>query len=171
MEIVLLTSELRVDWESAYAEHARGLAAYLLRMVHDTEGAADLVHDTFIEAIRAENDLRDRDKLRPWLYRIATRAAYRHLRRRRVLRLVRLAEAEGLNVAAADAIDLQVHSALAAIGTDQASALLLHHQQGFTRREIAQVAGVSEEAVKSRLARGRANFIAAYRRLERGLAR
>ncbi len=30
---------------------------------------------------------------------------------------------------------------------------------------------VSEEAVKSRRARGRANFIAAYRRLERGLAR
>jgi len=43
--------------------------------------------------------------------------------------------------------------------------------EGRSRSEIAAHLGISEEGVKSRLARGRLNFAAAYRRLERGLAR
>jgi DNA-directed RNA polymerase specialized sigma24 family protein len=42
---------------------------------------------------------------------------------------------------------------------------------GFSRAEAARILGITEEAVKSRLARGRLNFAAAYKRLERGLAR
>ena len=64
-----------------------------------------------------------------------------------------------------------MRSALDAIPFDQATTLLLHYHAGFRRGEIARMHGVSEETVKSRLARGRRNFMAAYRRLERGLAR
>jgi RNA polymerase sigma factor (sigma-70 family) len=85
--------------------------------------------------------------------------------------MVPFTHADQLAVLGADAQDHQIHGALATLSADQAAALLLHHQQGFTRREIAEMTGVSEEAVKSRLDRGRANFVAAYRRLERGLAR
>jgi len=57
------------------------------------------------------------------------------------------------------------------IPADQAATLLLFYESGFARGEIADLLNVSEETVKSRLARGRKNFMAAYRRLERGLAR
>lgn len=160
-----------VDWETVYTNHGRELLAYLLRLVHDTETASDLLQDSFVQAMRAERDLRDPTRIRPWLYRIATHAAYRHLRRRRLVTMVPFSKADRLTVLGADAGDQQLHSALATLSADQAAALLLHHQQGFTRREIAEMTGVTEEAVKSRLDRGRANFIAAYRRLERGLAR
>jgi len=49
--------------------------------------------------------------------------------------------------------------------------MLVLRERGFTRDEIAEMSGVSPETVKSRLARGEANFVAAYRRLERGLVR
>lgn len=68
----------------------------------------------------------------------------------------------------ADADALQVHQALATLAPAQAATLLLHYQPDLSPREIPDITGVGEEAMKSRLARGRANFIAAYRRLDRG---
>ena len=47
---------------------------------------------------------------------------------------------------------------------DQAAALVLHYAHGFTRAEIAELVGRSEETVKSRIARGRRAFLAAYDR-------
>ena len=61
--------------------------------------------------------------------------------------------------------------ALNSIPPDQAIALTLHLHSGFSRLEIAILLRTNEETIKSRLSRGRRNFAAAYRRLERGLAR
>jgi RNA polymerase sigma-70 factor (ECF subfamily) len=155
------------DWEDVYETHARRLAGYLTRLVHDRETAADLMQETFARAMENHAELREAAALRSWLYTIATRLAVR-LRRGALLRFVPLLSAPLI----ADEFEpdaLYVHEALASIPADQAAALLLHHQQGFTRHEIAGVLNLSDEGVKSRLARGRANFIAAYRRLERGL--
>ena len=160
-----------VDWEGAYDAHAHQLLAYLTRLVHNTETARDLLQDTFVRAIRAERDLRDQERLPAWLYRIATNLAYRHLRRSRRLAFVPFVYAERIAVDGADSIALDVHAALNALAPEQAAALLLHYQQGFSRREIADICGIGEEGVKSRLARGRANFLAAYARLDRGRAR
>ena len=51
-----------------------------------------------------------------------------------------------------------------AIPVDQATALVLHYAHGFTRGEIATLVGRGEETVKSRIARGRQAFLAAYDR-------
>jgi DNA-directed RNA polymerase specialized sigma24 family protein len=44
----------------------------------------------------------------------------------------------------------------------QAVVLLLHYHAGFSRKEIATMTSVSEEGIKSRLARGRARFKAEW---------
>lgn len=158
-----------LDWEPLYATHAEGLLRYLTKMTGEREPAADLLQETFVQAMKRGSDLRDPGAVRAWLFAIATNAARQHRRRARILRFVPFS---GRELAPEDRFDPAadlVHRALASIPFDQASALLLHYRNGFTRAEIAQMSGVTEEAVKSRLARGRANFIAAYRRLERGL--
>ena len=155
-------------WETIYQEHGRALLAYLTRLTHDRGSAEDLLQDTFVKAMAAAADLRDESALRSWLYRIATNSALRHLRRGRVLQWLPFTAAETQVDPAFDHSAMQVHQALRSISREQAATLLLHYQQGFSRREIAAIAGISEEGVKSRLARGRVNFMAAYRRLERG---
>ena len=45
----------------------------------------------------------------------------------------------------------------------------LHPEALGVPGRVIRLLGVSEEAVKSRIARGRLNFTAAYKRLERGL--
>jgi RNA polymerase sigma-70 factor (ECF subfamily) len=157
-----------VDWDAAYERYAEELARFVVKLLGDRERAADLVHDAFIRAMKGGTQLRDPNALRPWLFRIAGNLARNELRRRGLFAFVPFVGTERGHDDAFDVEASQIHRALASIAPEQAVALVLHYQQGFSRAEIAVMTGVSEEGVKSRLARGRAGFIAAYGRLERG---
>lgn len=159
-----VTGEPRLPWRELYEAHAAELVGYLWKLTGDREAASDLMQDTFIAAMRDERALRDPAAVRAWLYRIATRLAYKLLRR---ARLIAFLPFSGREEAGGDAFDAERHAvrdALARIAPDQAVALVLHHAQGFTRAEIAGLTGHSEETIKSRIARGRRAFLAAYDR-------
>jgi RNA polymerase sigma-70 factor (ECF subfamily) len=168
-----MTAEAGVEstealWAARYERHGPDLARYLRRFVRDADQASDLMQETFVRAMRAKRLPERESEYRPWLYRIASNLAIDHLRRPRPLDIARV-----FRHAAPPPIEEmdQVRAALRAIPPEQAVALVLALHEGFSRREIAQTQAVSEEAVKSRIARGRLNFAAAYRRLEGGGAR
>lgn len=153
------------DWVALYRDHGPRLLRYLRRLTRDEEEAADLMQDTFERAMRAGTVPADASA---WLYRIASNAAIDHLRRRRRLRFLRLPPEAVAPTRDTDDLEL-VRRALRSIPPDQAVALVLRLHEGRSRREVAELLGLSEDGVKSRLARGRLNFIAACRRIERGL--
>ncbi len=159
-----------LDWRSLYERYASEIARYLLKVTGEIEVARDLVQETFVRGIEREGQLRERSLVRSWLYRIATNLAMSHLRRRRFRERLGFAPTEGADHALLTAEADQVRRSLRAIPPAHATCLILR-ERGFSRREIAAICGVSEEAVKSRLSRGESNFVAAYRRLERGLKR
>ena len=164
IDVQMATAEVR--WESVYEMHADDIVRYLRRIVREEETATDLMQDTFVRAMRAQRRPAMDAELRPWLFRIASNLAISHLRRRRFNPLsAPLAIAETSRVEP----DEHLRLALGAIAPEQAVTLTLAFHDGFSRREIAGILGISEEAVKSRIARGRLNFTAAYRRLGRGL--
>ena len=165
------TNNAGLDWDELYERHAEELARFTVKLLGDRDHAADLVHDTFVRAMRSEGDLRDPAAVRAWLYKIAANLARNELKRRSLFAFLPFGGKEHGASDAFDADAAQVHHALRSIPVDQAIALVLHYHSGFSRTEVAAMTGVSEEGVKSRLARGRANFVAAYQRLERGLAR
>jgi len=160
-----------VAWDAAYERYAEELARFVVKLLGDREKSADVVHDAFVRAMRAGTQPRDANALRPWLFRIAGNLARNELRRRRLFAFVPFVGTERGHDDAFDVEASQIHRALASLAPEQAVALVLHYQQGFSRAEIAVMTGVSEEGVKSRIARGRTGFIAAYGRLERGRAR
>ena len=159
------------DWEAAYAEYAGELAGYLAKLVGDREVGSELMQETFVRGIRAAGTIRDPAALRAWLFRTGTNLAYGHRRRQAIVAFLPFTGREVSRQGSFDAEADQVENVLRSIPRDQAAVLLLSYDNGFARREVASLLGVSEETVKSRLARGRKNFIAAYRRVERGLAR
>jgi len=57
--------------DGAYRRYAPQLRAYCGSLLGDGEAAADAVHDTFVLAGERIGQLRDPDRLRPWLYTIA----------------------------------------------------------------------------------------------------
>ena len=160
----------QLDWRALYERYAGEIVHYLMKLTRDQETAKDLMQETFVRAIERQEQLRDRLALRSWLYRIATNLATSSLRRRQLRARLTFGASERpdptLLVAEVD----QVRAALRSIAPTQAACLVLR-ERGFSRREIAVICGLSEDGAKSRLSRGEASFIAAYRRLERGLSR
>ena len=55
-----------------------------------------------------------------------------------------------------------IRRTLARLPAEQSAALLLHALEGYTYREIAEIQGSTLTAVRSRIARARVTFKAAY---------
>jgi RNA polymerase sigma factor (sigma-70 family) len=65
---------------AAYDSYAAVLHAYCRSLLAEPADAADAVQDTFVIAAAKLGDLRDPDRLRPWLYAVARNECYRRLR-------------------------------------------------------------------------------------------
>lgn len=64
-----------------YDRYADLLHDYARRRTHSQADAADVVHDAFLVAVERIEQLRDPDRLRPWLYAIARTELHRTFRR------------------------------------------------------------------------------------------
>jgi RNA polymerase sigma factor (sigma-70 family) len=73
----------RAAFAQIYDRYADRLHDFCVGMLRDRDGAADCVQDTFCIAAARLPQLKDPDKLRPWLYSIARNEALRRLRERR----------------------------------------------------------------------------------------
>jgi RNA polymerase sigma-70 factor, ECF subfamily len=149
--------------EVLFRAHAQELGRYLVSMVRDRTLAEDLLQDTFYDALRAHEQLPQVADERAWLYGIARHRALRALRRgRRFQRVVvRLAasremaqEADEPLVALLDLLERELSPEVRAL-------VLLRYVHGFQAAELAEMTGLSPEAVRQRLARARARLIAA----------
>lgn len=152
-------------WAELYAQHATALLHYLAKLTGDREEATELLQETFLRGMRSGRSATELSAPRAFLFRIATNAARDRYRRRMLLRFIPFT---GREVDPTDRLDphtMLVHQVLASLPQSQAAALLLHYDAGLSRREIAEMDGVTEAAIKSRLARARDAFAAAYERL------
>lgn len=86
---------------AAYDSYAAALHAYCRSLLAEPADAADAVQDTFVVAAAKAGDLRDPDRLRPWLYAVARNECYRRLRGR--ARFASLDEAVDVSDTLADA--------------------------------------------------------------------
>jgi RNA polymerase sigma-70 factor (ECF subfamily) len=146
--------------EQAFSElfrrHAGRLQGALRRMVGSA--ADDVLQTTFLSIVRARGRYERGAPFRPWLYTVAINAARDHLRRHR------REEPHGhdqLPETAAEPTPLPdpgltrtVEAALAQLPSSQREAIVLHRFEGFSFREIAELLGVTETAVKVRAHRG-----------------
>lgn len=155
--------------EALFRAHAQELGRYLVAMVRDRALAEDLLQDTFHDALRAQEQLSRIENERAWLYGIARHRALRALRRgRRFQRaVVRLAgsrevarESDEEIVAVLDLLERE-------LSPDVRALILLRYVHGFQAAELAEMTGLSPEAVRQRLARGRARLLAAETKEDR----
>ena len=64
----------------AYDKYAAGLYGYCRSLLREPADAADAVQDTFVIAAAKAGELRDPDRLRPWLFAVARNECHRRLR-------------------------------------------------------------------------------------------
>lgn len=141
-------------FEAAVRPHYANLVRRLVVVLGDENDAEDIAQDAYLKAFRSWSRFDGRD-VRAWLYTIALRLAFNHLRgRRRWLAAVRRIEPRVWT----DPSDPDLWAALRALDVRTRTALLLNAVDGYTQREIAAVLGVPEGTVASWLSRGRATL-------------
>ncbi len=153
-------------FEVFFGQYERQIVAYLCRMLSDEQAALDLSQETFFRAWQHFAAIRDRPEGRAWLFRVATNLALHALRHRRAHPQEAIADDllsgsdPGRRVVEQDL----VNQILQRLPAKQRSALLLNEVYGLTCDEIARMVGMSRDAVKMALWRGREQFRIHYLR-------
>lgn len=147
------------------AFHAR-LFNFMARLSHRRDVAEDLVEETWLRLVAHSERLRDDTRLGPWLFTVA-RNLYASYCRSRQIEESSAEELIGLwpdcppapspfEEAVASETERRVAAALASLPRTYREVLLLVGVEGMTPSEAAQVCGISAEALRQRLSRGRA---------------
>lgn len=146
---------------------------YVLKYYSDEDMATEISQKTFIAMFRNIKRLKDIERFKPWLYRIATNFCYEEGRKSKRQKLVSLSVSgegdseERLEVGEAKGAffnpersyqQLELEEALlAALGElseDQRTVVIMKEYEGLKFSEIAEALDASENTVKTRLYRG-----------------
>jgi RNA polymerase sigma-70 factor (ECF subfamily) len=144
------------------------IGAYLYRLTGEYETARDLTQDTFIQAYQSLRKNKHEIQLKAWLYGIATNKALQYRRHKKIITFVPFDD--GPNVDLPDdknqpdnlAEKIMIEAAMLKVPEVQLVCMMLHFVEGFKYREIAQTLGISEDAVRMRVARGSEEFRKVY---------
>lgn len=158
-------------------------AAFLVRVVERLTGsgplAEDIVQEAFLVAHRRRRELRDVPEVRGWLYRVCANNLRQH--RRSLWRRFRLlgamaTEPEPAQVrlpdddAARFERGRRIRACIVELPFELREVLVLFDLEGESTRGVAELLGIPEGTVSSRLARARAQFRERWCALEDGAA-
>ena len=162
----LMTRDDHAYFESLFSAYQQPILSYLYRLLGDAARAEEVCQEVFTRAYRARRSMDQVENVRAWLYRIATNAARDQLRRLRLLTWLPLFDEDpALLVESPETSALETHAveqALSKLNPDLRVPLVLYSCQELSTREIAQVMGISQDAVKQRLVRARLRFRELY---------
>ena len=168
-QVVALVRTGDTDAFAEIVEHYQEpIIRYLYRLTGDYEVAQDLAQDTFLQAYKGILKTRSELSFKAWLYRIATNNARQLYRRKRLLSFIPFTDLRKSDIPAMEASPdcaeerMAIKEALLKVPNEQRTCMVLHFVEGLKYREIAEILGISEEAVRKRVARGSREFRKAY---------
>lgn len=156
--------------EKLLAQHQAEVYRFGMKMCRNPEDAKDVLQDTLLAVARGVRDFRGASSLSTWLYTIARSFCVKKRRRskfapqqERSLDTEAAAEAgrlatpgDGADEAVASRqVEQALERAIAELPPMYREVLLLRDVEGLSAAEVAEVVGVSIQAVKSRLHRAR----------------
>lgn len=130
---------------------------YCLFMTKNRDKAKDLLGETVAIAYEGFNGINEQRAFLSWLFTVASRIYYKM----QAKKLYDVAEIEFESQISSELnsdflTDISfLYENLNKLQEEQKEAIILFNIEGFTRKEIADIQKVSEEKVKSRLARGK----------------
>lgn len=161
------------------AEYARLVENYYqlvyrlaLKMLGNPQDAEDILQETFIKVFKHINTFDERSSLSTWIYRIATNEALMFLRKKHpeFVSIDQPAENEESEQEPIQIVDwcclpenelmsneakTHLNQAITSLLPSLRAVFVLRDIQGLSTRETAEVLGISEMAVKTRLSRAR----------------
>jgi RNA polymerase sigma-70 factor, ECF subfamily len=149
------------EFEQRLADCPKLAYRVALGVLHNTAEAEDVAQEAMLRAYRNFHRLRDRERFRAWLVRMAFRLALdcirsktrreRHENNATLARINAQPKADVENLVAAREFERQVAQALDALPEKLRIVMVLAAIEGYNTREVAKLAGLPEGTVKSRL--------------------
>lgn len=122
----------------------------------NTALADDIAQESYIKAYLTCDSFRNRDKFKAWIFRIGHTTFINHKRSERVFNDYE----EARNIVSDKQADSGFHyqdlyAALNQISGKERTSVLLFYMEGYSIKEIAEIEGTSQDAIKQHLSRGR----------------
>ena len=175
-ELVERARRDREAFGELYDQFYSQIFSYVLKRVANIETAQDITSDIFFKALKNLGQYRSRDNVpfSSWLYRIATNQVNDHFRskrrKHRVISLEEASEADHILSSSGSSVEAEVlraeeelrrqekflilHESISKLPIKYQEVIALRYFENKQRREIAQILGKPEGAVKSSLERG-----------------
>ena len=160
-------SERRARFDDEAVRHLDALYSFALKLARARDDADDLVSDTMLRAFQRWEQYRLGTNMRAWLFTILYHAFVSRKRRIDAREVQPLEDEDGREIFAAvgDAdpestfydsfLDEDIVSAIQRLPDEYRDAVVMSDLHGLKYAEIAQILGVPEGTIKSRLFRGR----------------
>ena len=147
-------------------EHQLGVFRLALSVLNDPGEANEVTQDTFIAALRSLKSFREVSTFKAWLYRIALNISRSRLRKRKALgrlqrTLISLFEVQSRSsqnledIFISDEEDAIIWKAIEKLGEKHRIPIVLRYYHELSVAEIAEIMGLKEGTVHSRLSIGR----------------
>ncbi len=145
---------MTADFDALFAATRQTVYAVCRRITQDRQEAEDATQQTFLEVYRALPQFRGESQVQTWVVRIAIRLAIKANAKRN--RAAALEDAPERAVHAEDALVAKLDSdrvaqAMAWLPVEHRTVLALFAAEGLSHPQIADVLGVAEGTVWSRL--------------------
>lgn len=153
------------EFEGLFVDNVDAVFNVAYRVLWNRSDVEDVVQRTFVKAVTRLRQLRDGERVRPWLLQVAYRESIAVIRLRREIPTdpSEMPEdeswAEGPENAAVAAEATRIlNDAMAKMESDERLAVVLRDVEQLSMREVAGVLGVGLSAAKMRVHRGRASL-------------
>jgi RNA polymerase sigma-70 factor (ECF subfamily) len=165
----------------AYRRKTLGTISRLIGRPEDVE---DVAQEVFLRLYFSLDQLRTPEGFEAWLYRLTVNAAYDHLRKHRRRAETRVADLSEQQMMMADAaasttvdrdeirkrqVRETVEELLSSVSTEDRLLLTLKEVEGLSLKDLEQVYGANENALKVRLFRARQRVLKAFHGAEKGI--
>jgi RNA polymerase sigma-70 factor (ECF subfamily) len=156
-------------FEKIYQEISSFIYNVVLKMTKSPEETEDLTHDIFIKIYNSSKKFNRSVKLTTWAYRIAINHTLNHIKRKKTL-ITKLSEVffhrDNHNseepVGDSDIREI-VHRILSKIKPEFRICLILREFEDQSYHDIADILKISLGTVKSRISRGKTEFLRFYK--------
>jgi len=142
-------------WERFVGEYRRRLVGYFLALGFSADASEDLTQDTFIETVKSINNLRNPDRLTPWLFTIAHRVGMCHLRKEYDSRTWNL-EPTPLLHASPGSDPARLRDALASLSPQHRHLLYLRYVLRLSMATISEMCSIRSDTVRKKISRSSA---------------
>lgn len=151
----------RRAFDELMSAHEDRVFSICLRVMRNREAAFDALQETFITVFRKAHMYSGKSAFSTWLYRVAMNTCYDQLRKSKRRATEALPEYhDPSDPGAQDSfvgaeLRPELHAALDQIPREFAAAVVLSDIEGFSVADAAEILGVAQGTVKSRVFRGR----------------